>query len=74
MFHVTLGYCFVNRWARSIASGKPVSKYPDKVTGLVPQFAAKLAAALVAPRREAAWTAVGVTMTIVAASKPAKAE
>src|SRR3954454_16748685 len=40
MFHLTLGYCLENSSASVFGSGNPVSKYPLKVIGAVPQVAA----------------------------------
>src|SRR3954453_16213174 len=48
MFHLTLGNCLENSSARFLGSGKPVSKYPLKVTGAVPQVAALVTAPLLA--------------------------
>src|SRR5579875_925717 len=69
IFHVTFGYCLVNSLVSSTVPGKPVSKYPCRVTGLVPQLAAKLAGLAAA----AAGGAAGGLVAKAAASRVAMA-
>src|SRR5690349_16531783 len=49
MSHFTVGNCLVNSSASLLGSGNPVSKYPLRVTGALPQEVATTAELLVEP-------------------------